>query len=392
MAPPFIPLTRNEFTQAVQEFSWPTPKTEIHVHHTWRPNHAQYRGLPTIQAMFEFHTHDNGWSDIAQHVSVGPEGTIWTGRPWGASPASASGHNGAHVFMFETIGDFDAGQDPLTGEQLDSVLHIVATIQIRFGLETDSSIRFHNQMSSKTCPGSSVDRSGFVAMVAAKRAELEALSPEARIVQGGSTRETGAFAARIMAAVGAAAPAGDDGDAEHDHSPALAAFMAARAQNPFLAAAGPAGEAAGADRLASADDEALFVELGRRAMAIEADPSHAGDLALAAPDSPEAWTPAFSARGRRLFSRIERELRGLMCGESGADAADRARLREAFGLGDEAVAAALVGALTGVLGLAPAVAAVAAALLMRLVVRPLHSETCAFWAQRLGDDASPANN
>ena len=225
MSQTFIPMSKADFSRAVTELVWPTPKTEIHVHHTWRPNHAQYRGLPTIQAMFDYHTQTNHWSDIAQHVSIGPEGTIWTGRAWGRSPASAAGHNGAHVFMFETIGDFDHGCDPLTGAQFDSVLHIVATLQIRFGLPTDGSIRFHNQMSTKTCPGSSVDRARFVAQVAERRAQLEAGAQETLIAGANS----GALAAQIRAAVagGGADVIGDD--AEILHNEALAAFMEARA-------------------------------------------------------------------------------------------------------------------------------------------------------------------
>src|SRR5690606_24956212 len=125
----------------------------VHMHHTWRPNHAQYLGLESIVAMFRFHTQHNGWSDIAQHITIAPDGSIWTGRNWNTAPASASGHNGnaqAGPFMFEMIGDFDVGRDPWDGPQKDTTLRVIAEVQKKFNLRPES-LRFHNQMGPKTC-------------------------------------------------------------------------------------------------------------------------------------------------------------------------------------------------------------------------------------------------
>ena len=60
--------------------------------------------------------------------------------------------------MIEMIGDFDTGQDPFGGEQQRHAALACwrAAGSVRSaGLEA---IRFHNQMSSKTCPGTSIDR------------------------------------------------------------------------------------------------------------------------------------------------------------------------------------------------------------------------------------------
>jgi hypothetical protein len=64
------------------------------MHHTWRPNHSQFNGFSTIESMWEYHTETKGWSDIAQHISIAPDGSIWTGRSWDQAPASARGFNG----------------------------------------------------------------------------------------------------------------------------------------------------------------------------------------------------------------------------------------------------------------------------------------------------------
>jgi hypothetical protein len=165
MAPPFKQLQPSEFVHAVNQFNWQPAKTTIHMHHTWRPNHGQYQGLSSIQAMYDYHVNTKHWSDIAQHVSLAPDGTIWTGRPWNKSPASALGHNSSRVFMFETIGDFDHGMDQLAGAQLDTVVLVIATLMGKFELGA-SALKFHNEMSTKSCPGSAVLKQDILDKVA----------------------------------------------------------------------------------------------------------------------------------------------------------------------------------------------------------------------------------
>ncbi len=93
--------------------------TAVHLHHTWRPTRAQFRGLASIEGMRNYHI-GLGWDDIAQHLTIDPVGICWTGRNWNLPPASQKGKNGtpdAGPFMIEMVGDFDAGQDVLDGEQ-----------------------------------------------------------------------------------------------------------------------------------------------------------------------------------------------------------------------------------------------------------------------------------
>lgn len=132
--------------------------TEFHVHHTWRPRHRDFRGLATIEAMRRYHIERAGMSDIAQHLTIDPFGGIWTGRPFDKAPASARGHNGsaqAGPFMIEMIGDFDAGQDPFDGDQKRVAYAVIVAVLRKFGLDADA-VRFHNQMSGKTCPGNAI--------------------------------------------------------------------------------------------------------------------------------------------------------------------------------------------------------------------------------------------
>ena len=154
----FHPLDINGFKQLVERFSFRRKIDTVHLHHTWRPNHSQYRGRDSIISMWRFHTQQLGWDDIAQHVTIAPDGTIWTGRNWNRRPASASGFNGndsVGPFMIEMIGDFDKGKDRFEGAQKAAALEVIAMIQARFDLP-EKSLRFHNTMSSKTCPGTAI--------------------------------------------------------------------------------------------------------------------------------------------------------------------------------------------------------------------------------------------
>ncbi|QBE63635.1 caspase family protein [Pseudoduganella lutea] len=159
MPAPFKQITKEQFAELLSKFPFKRKINAVHMHHTWKPDRAAYRKHDTIVAMWRFHTQTNGWSDIAQHISIAPDGTIWLGRDWNRPPASAAGHNGnaqAGPFMFEIIGNFDEGKDPFDGPQRDTVLEVIARVQHLFGLPPGS-LQFHNMMSTKSCPGTSID-------------------------------------------------------------------------------------------------------------------------------------------------------------------------------------------------------------------------------------------
>lgn len=164
MPAPFQRLSTDEFAAVLAAFDFRRRITAVHMHHTWRPNHAQWRGHDSVVGMWRFHTVDRGFSDIAQHLTIDPQGFVWTGRNWNAAPASAVGHNGTGVagpFMFETVGDFDIGRDVLQGPQRRAVLDVIALVQARFQLPPEA-LMFHNQAASKSCPGSGIAFEPFV--------------------------------------------------------------------------------------------------------------------------------------------------------------------------------------------------------------------------------------
>lgn len=160
MPRPFVPLTVAQFAQLLRGFNFTRTVNAVHVHHTWRPNHSQDEGLASIESMYVYHTQTNGWSDIAQHVTIDRHGTIWTGRGWNRIPASATGFN-TGAFMFEMIGDFDTGKDPFSGAQKNAAYRVTALVLSRFNLGRND-IRFHREFTDqKTCPGNALNLNAF---------------------------------------------------------------------------------------------------------------------------------------------------------------------------------------------------------------------------------------
>jgi len=136
---------------------------ELHLHHTVKPDHSIYAGRPDgiywQEAMQRYHMKELGWSDIGQHVTLLPDGRFVTGRDFGRDPASIKGCN-QKAFAVEMIGNFDLGNDAFEGPQRDSAVKLAAWFDNR-----GCYIRFHNEDSSKTCPGSSIDKEAFLSEV-----------------------------------------------------------------------------------------------------------------------------------------------------------------------------------------------------------------------------------
>ena len=135
----------------------------LQVHHTWRPDHADFTGNNHIalqKGMRDYHVDTNGWADIGQHISIFPDGKIVTGRDFGKDPVGISNKNKG-AFMFEMIGNFDKGHDVLKGKQLKTALHIV-----NYFIINNKPVVFHREYSTKSCPGTGIDKDKFMTLAA----------------------------------------------------------------------------------------------------------------------------------------------------------------------------------------------------------------------------------
>lgn len=172
--PTFKRVSIELFEKMLDSFPFTRRINAVHMHHTWKPTRSDFNGHDTIVAMWRYHTQENKWRDIAQHITIDPQGFIWLGRNWNLPPASAAGHNGNAdfgPFMFEMVGNFDKGRDPFDGPQRETALQVVALVQTRFGLAADT-LLFHNAMSAKSCPGSSLDYSQILAEVESRKSAI----------------------------------------------------------------------------------------------------------------------------------------------------------------------------------------------------------------------------
>jgi len=74
--PVFKRINLEKFAELLTQYPFKRQIDAVHMHHTWRPGHCDFRGHDTILGMWRFHTRDCGWSDIAQHITIDPDGFI----------------------------------------------------------------------------------------------------------------------------------------------------------------------------------------------------------------------------------------------------------------------------------------------------------------------------
>jgi len=141
------------------------------------------------------------------------------------------------------------------------------------------------------------------------------------------------------------------------------------------------------EKLLSLDETALYGELAVRLQQIKRDPAASAEFDLTVDKATtEAMGPFDSLVnfGRCFFNRVSRQAYALMCGADAENTNERHQLAEAFGLGKEAVAPALAVLLVAHLGLAPAIAAVLAAIAIKLFFKPAYEAMCEVWQENLG--------
>lgn len=143
---------------------------QLHIHHTWKPTHRNFNGsnyIPIQQGMKNYHVNTNKWADIAQHLTLFPDGVWLTGRPFNVTPVSISGWN-TGALAVEMIGNFDLpntnpfnvlGYDKLEGRQKEEILKLIRYFIDKYG---ENSVKFHRDNASKSCPGTSLDKAQMI--------------------------------------------------------------------------------------------------------------------------------------------------------------------------------------------------------------------------------------
>ncbi|MGJ8616542.1 MAG: SGNH/GDSL hydrolase family protein [Sulfitobacter sp.] len=128
----------------------------------------------------------------------------------------------------------------------------------------------------------------------------------------------------------------------------------------------------------------LLAELGRRTMLTSTDLDYVVPVgAEFSATALEGVGDTLHTLGKRIFTRLNRELNTLLCGDGEDAQGDRKKLADAIGIGDAAVAAVIVEILVGTFAVIPAVAAVVAALILKYILKPTLDEVCTVWTENL---------
>ena len=138
-------------------------------------------------------------------------------------------------------------------------------------------------------------------------------------------------------------------------------------------------------KLLDCDEQQLYEQLGIRARAIEKDPTKASafEPQITYDQNHMGIKEDVYEFGENLFRRWNIEAYNLICGSDLEDQIDREGLVEAFKIDKVSVGAALSALLATQLGLSPALAAVAAALLIKRFFNPAYEEFCILWEKHL---------
>jgi hypothetical protein len=159
-------FTPPELIQFLGNFKFTRTITQLHVHHTYSPNKADFKGHnhdALNWGMEQYHIKTNGWSTIAQQLTLFPDGLWLYGRDFNQTPASILGWNTGAICI-EIVGNFDTGVETLVDPQASSMYEICEYFVEHMGLQ----MRFHRDSPTayKTCPGSGINRNTFFNNVA----------------------------------------------------------------------------------------------------------------------------------------------------------------------------------------------------------------------------------
>jgi hypothetical protein len=118
------------------------------VHHTWSPNQASYAGAATVRGIQKFHMQERHWIDLGYHFILGPQGTVYRGRPESAVGAHCIPNTGK--VGISLVGDFTTEQ--LTPAARAALVRLLAHLAGKYGLGVER-IFGHRDFMSTDCPG-----------------------------------------------------------------------------------------------------------------------------------------------------------------------------------------------------------------------------------------------
>ena len=168
--------TIDEFKKWLTNLKVTRTVNKLQIHHTGSPDYSCFfksngtteDELTRQNNMKSFHVNSRGMSNIAQQLTIFPNGRIVTGRSFNSNPAGISGWN-SNAVCIEIYGNLDKGKDIMTEEQKKAVIACYGELCKKFKLTpSTTTIRCHAWFTSggtylgdyypsksrKSCPGS----------------------------------------------------------------------------------------------------------------------------------------------------------------------------------------------------------------------------------------------
>jgi hypothetical protein len=105
---------------------------------------SQFRGWQT------WHMSGQGWGNIAYHLIIGVDGTVYAGRDIAYEGDSGTPYDTNGHLLFVVEGNFD--HEKPTNAQVESLTRVLAWAGVEYGIPT-STIAGHRDHAATTCPG-----------------------------------------------------------------------------------------------------------------------------------------------------------------------------------------------------------------------------------------------
>lgn len=163
----FILMELDEFKDWLGKQNFKRTIKLIQLHHTYIPNYSHFQGNNHFGLLISIkNSHlQRGFSDIAQNITIFPDGMIAICRPFDIAPAGIKGAN-EYGICIENIGNFDKNGDIMTKEQKEAIIEVVALLCKKFNLDVNTNtIVYHHWYDlntgkrtdgigvTKSCPG-----------------------------------------------------------------------------------------------------------------------------------------------------------------------------------------------------------------------------------------------
>ena len=167
----FILMNQDEFKTWLFTQKFNRVIRVIQEHNTAGPVYADFNSknhFELAEDMKNYHVNTMHWQDIAQNITIFPDGLIMICRPFNIAPAGIYGCNISGLCI-ENLGSFDIGKDVMTTNQKLSIVFVTAALCKRFNLapsidtityhcwwDLDTGMRVLDNRSghnTKTCPG-----------------------------------------------------------------------------------------------------------------------------------------------------------------------------------------------------------------------------------------------